>query len=202
MCFFQKQTASVVTLENRFNAKFDSALEYVPSKQISAFQFSKTPVISNNKTNAIQLYNWGLIPHWAKDHEIRKATINARIETIHEKPSFRNAVKNRCLVLTEGFYEWKWLDEKGKKKQKYFITLPDSELFGFAGLWDTWLDRSTGEIIHSYTILTTEANELMAEIHNTKRRMPVIISKDFESSWLSGLPLPKTDVELSAVEVS
>ena len=127
-----------------------------------------------------------MIPHWAKDDSIRKNTLNARSETIHEKPSFRQVVNNRCLVLSDGFFEWQWLDEKGKKKQKYEITLPSNELFAFAGLWSEWVDKTTGELINSYAILTTEANETMSRIHNSKKRMPMILSRDNERGWING----------------
>ena len=121
MCFYYQQSKSAQELQNRFNAKFENANQYSPSNY-NGFQFPKTPVIANTETNKIQLYHWGLIPSWAKDNSIRKNTLNARIETINEKPAFRNYVNNRCLVLVDGFYEWQWLDEKGKNKQKYQIS--------------------------------------------------------------------------------
>src|SRR5690606_30645533 len=152
----------------------------------NAFQFPATPVITNATPDLIQLYHWGLIPFWAKDDGIKKNTLNAKMETIHEKPSFRNVVNNRCLVLADGFYEWQWLDEKGKQKQKYELTLPNHEAFAFAGLWSEWTDKTTGELRYTYTILTTEANPLMSRIHNTKKRMPVIVAPDHERDWLQG----------------
>ena len=185
MCFHSKQTKSAQELEHRFDAKFEKAENYVPSIY-NGFTFPQTPVITNKDKNKIQLFNWGLIPHWAKDDSIRKNTLNARSETIHEKPSFRQVVNNRCLVLSDGFFEWQWLDEKGKKKQKYEITLPSNELFAFAGLWSEWVDKTTGELINSYAILTTEANETMSRIHNSKKRMPMILSRDNERSWING----------------
>ena len=185
MCFHSKQTKSAQELEHRFDAKFEKAENYVPSIY-NGFTFPQTPVITNKEENKIQLFNWGLIPHWAKDDSIRKNTLNARSETIHEKPSFRQVVNNRCLVLSDGFFEWQWLDEKGKKKQKYEITLPSNELFAFAGLWSEWVDKTTGELINSYAILTTEANETMSRIHNSKKRMPMILSRDNERRWING----------------
>ena len=184
MCFFYKLSKTAQELENRFNAKFESQSQFA-SSNYNGFQFPKTPVITNTYSNKIQLFYWGLIPHWAKDNSIRKNTLNARIETINEKPSFRTSVNNRCLVLSDGFYEWQWLDEKGKNKQKYLITLPNNEAFAFAGLWSEWADRATGEIYKTYTIITTEANELMSKIHNSKKRMPVILEKDNEANWLN-----------------
>ena len=123
---------------------------------------------------------------YLKDNSIRKYTLNAKIETLQEKPSFRNVIDNRCLIITDGFYEWQWLDPKGKRKQKHLITLPENQLFTFGGLWSEWIDKETGEIVNSYSIVTTEANAFMAEIHNSKKRMPVILTKENETSWLRG----------------
>jgi putative SOS response-associated peptidase YedK len=200
MCFHSKQSKSAQTLQNRFKAKFEHIEEYQPSIY-NGFTFPKTPVIIDKEPEIIKMYQWGLIPHWAKDNGIRKNTLNARIETIKEKPSFRNSVNKHCLVLADGFYEWKWLDEKGKNKQKYLITLPDDEAFAFAGLYSEWVDTDTGEIINTYTILTTEAKDLMREIHNSKMRMPVILNKEEEHAWLLGQIDKTSDVELKAVEV-
>lgn len=121
---------------------------------------------------------WGLIPAWAKDPAIGNRMINARAETLAEKPSFRRALqKRRCLVLADGFYEWK---PEGKTKTPLYITLKAHEAFGFAGLWETW-KSSAGETIHSCTIITTTPNTLMESIHH---RMPVILSREAESRWL------------------
>lgn len=200
MCFHSKQTKKAIELEHRFRAKFENSDQYTPSL-FNGFQFPKTPVIASDAPDSIRMYNWGLIPSWAKDKEIRKNTLNARIETIAEKPSFRSYIGQRCLVLVDGFYEWQWLDEKGKQKQKYEICMPDESAFALAGLWNNWVDKETGELIHTYTILTTEANELMAEIHNTKHRMPVILHPDNEQTWLHGGQLDTSDLELKAVKV-
>lgn len=185
MCFHSKQSKSAQELQNRFKAKFENETLFIPAIY-NGFQFSKTPVITNSKPKIIQLFNWGLIPFWAKDDSIKKSTLNARIESIYEKPAFKNSVNNRCLILANGFYEWQWLDEKGKRKQKYELTMPNNELFAFAGLYSEWTDKSIGEVIKTYTILTTVANELMSKIHNTKKRMPVIVSEESEQNWLNG----------------
>ncbi len=201
MCFNTRQSKRQEQLEKRFNAKMSKLKEYNISIQFNGFQHPQTPVIANNKTDTIQLFNWGLIPHWAKDDSIRKHTLNARIETINQKPSFRDAAKNRCLVLIDGFYEWQWLDPKGKNKQKYLITRPDDEAFALAGLWNQWTDKTTGEILNTYTILTKEANELMAEIHNSQKRMPVVLSQNNEMDWLTGKEVSTEDIELIATMV-
>ena len=101
----------------------------------------------------------------------------------NEKPSFRNA--KRCIIFADGFYEWKWLDPKGMKKEKYLIKYPDSELFGFAGLYDQWVNKETGEILESCSIVTTAAEGIMKEVHNSKLRMPVTLNIDSMSNWLN-----------------
>ena len=201
MCFNTRQSKRQEQLEKRFNAKMSKLKEYNISIQFNGFQHPLTPVIANTETDTIQLFNWGLIPHWAKDDSIRKHTLNARIETINQKPSFRDAAKNRCLVLIDGFYEWQWLDPKGKNKQKYLITRPDDEAFALAGLWNQWTDKTTGEILNTYTILTKEANKLMAEIHNSQKRMPVVLSQNNEMDWLTGKEVSTEDIELIATMV-
>lgn len=200
MCFHSQQSKSAQELEHRFKATFDNTTDYEPSIY-NAFQFPKTPVITNQQTDKIQLFQWGLIPFWAKDDSIKKNTLNARIETIHEKPSFRNVINKRCLILADGFFEWQWLDLKGKQKQKYLLTLPNTSLFAFAGLWSEWLDIKTGELVPTYTILTTKANDLMSQIHNTKKRMPIILSEENEKDWLNGAKLTMQNDKLIATMV-
>jgi putative SOS response-associated peptidase YedK len=201
MCFFSIQSKTAQELQNRFNAKFEN-VEFYQSGIYNGFQFPKTPVITNKEPNTIKLYGWGLIPFWSKDETIRTKTLNARLETIHQKPSFRNITNNHCLVLSIGFFEWQWLDEKGKQKQKYEIALPNNELFAFAGLWSEWLNKPTGELVYTYTILTTEANELLSKIHNSKKRMPVIISEKHEQEWLQGKELITQNNRLVAKKAS
>ncbi|MEN8124913.1 MAG: SOS response-associated peptidase [Bacteroidota bacterium] len=203
MCFYTQQTKKAVEVENRFNAKIIDKALFSTSNVINGFSFPKTPIITNNDTSLIQHFQWGLIPFWAKDDTIKKYTLNAKIETLHEKPSFRDSVNNRCLIIANGFYEWQWLDTKGKNKQRFLITLTNNELFAFAGIWTEWVNKETGEIINSYSMITTQANELMSKIHNTKKRMPVILSKDNENDWLFGNDIAnfkKVNIDLKAVE--
>jgi putative SOS response-associated peptidase YedK len=126
-----------------------------------------------------QLMQWGLIPRWAKPGDKRSlAPINARAETLAEKPMFRNLIKrHRCLVPANGFYEWKNL---GDRKQPYYVTVPDDPLFAFAGLYESFANDD-GEETSTYTIITTEPNELMANLHT---RMPVILHESDEEEWL------------------
>ncbi|PSB28884.1 SOS response-associated peptidase [Chlorogloea sp. CCALA 695] len=126
----------------------------------------------------LQMLRWGLIPSWAKDAKIGAKLINARAETVSEKPSFKAAFKRRrCLIVADGFYEWQ---RQEKQKQPYYFRLQNSQLFAFAGLWEQWKSPDE-DIINSCTVLTTEANDLLRPIHD---RMPVILeSKDYEL-WL------------------
>jgi putative SOS response-associated peptidase YedK len=186
MCFHSKQTKSAIALQNRFKAKIANPALFNDHAIYNGFTFPHTPVITNKESDLIQEFYWGLIPSWAKEESIRAYTLNARIETIKEKPSFKGSVNNRCLIIADGFYEWQWLDKKGTKKQKYQLTIPNDEVFAFAGLYSNWVDKSTGEIRNTYTIVTTEANALMSEIHNNKKRMPIILSPEREQIWLSG----------------
>lgn len=197
MCFHSKLSKTAQELKNRFKAKFEHEAEFNPSV-FNGFQHPKTPVITNKKTDEIQLFQWGLIPFWAKDDSIKKNTLNARIETIHEKPSFKNAIHNRCLILADGFFEWQWLDAKGKQKQKFELSLENNEPFAFAGLYSEWTNKTTGEIMNTYTILTTEANELMQKIHNSKKRMPILVSANNELDWLNGKALIMQNENLKA----
>lgn len=199
MCFFSKISKTAQEVENRFNAKFDNQQDFKPSVY-NGFQFPKTPVITNVDLNRIQLFQWGLIPSWAKDDSIKKYTLNAKIETLKEKPSFKNSINKRCLVISDGFFEWQWLDEKGTQKKRYLVTLPNKELFAFAGLWSEWTTKQSNEKIYSYTIITTEANELMSKIHNSKKRMPVILALENEKDWLNGNELIMQNDRLIAVE--
>ena len=129
--------------------------------------------------NWLVKFHWGLVPFWAKDISIGSRMINARLESIAEKPSFRNAFKKRrCLILADGFYEWK--GEKGRK-QPMFITLPDHKPFAFAGLWETWNKDDPDSSYKSCTIITTRASEPIRDIHH---RMPVILKPHVYESWL------------------
>ncbi len=157
-----------------------------PIHHLSGFSFEKTPVITCERKDKIQFFNWGLIPGWVKDKEqagkMQQWCLNATGENVFEKPSFKMPInKNRCLVIVDGFFEWREL--KGKK-YPYFIYLKNRKAFSLAGIYDQWVDKSTGEIFNTYSIVTTSANSLMEKIHNIKKRMPVILPKESEQSWL------------------
>lgn len=137
-------------------------------------------VVPNDGTNRLDFYNWGLIPFWAKDPKIGSRMINARSETIAEKPSFRGSFKyKRCLILADGFYEWQKRPDS-KSKIPHFIHLRERQPFAFAGLWDSW-NSEDGSEIRSCTIITTEPNQLLINIHN---RMPVILKPESYKDWI------------------
>jgi putative SOS response-associated peptidase YedK len=125
MYFYSKQTKLALEVHCSFNATIDNPVEFKPSAHINSFEYSKTPVIIDEKPNVIIHYNWGLIPAWAKGKEIKKYPLNAKIETANEKPSFKNSVDKRCLLIPNGYYKWQWLHPKGKVKQKYELCLPN-----------------------------------------------------------------------------
>ncbi|MFD2520296.1 SOS response-associated peptidase [Emticicia soli] len=187
MCYHLSQGVQSDRLKERYRAKnFKEQDKIKPVYHASAFSFLPWPVITNHEPDTIQAMHWGLIPAWAKSQDdaqkLRTNTLNARIETIFEKPSFREAAhKKHCLVLATGFFEWQTV---GAKKYPYYIHLKDEEIFSMAGIWETWTDKKSGETRETFSILTTEANPLMAQIHNSKQRMPVILSKETELNWL------------------
>jgi putative SOS response-associated peptidase YedK len=157
-----------------------SAPDLAPRYNIAPTQNVATVVRDTTGTNMLRLMRWGLIPSWAKDKAIGSRMINARGETVHEKPSFRAALRHRrCLVIADGFYEWQTQD--GGAKQPMFITLANRDLFGMAGLYEHWTDQETGEAITSCTIITTNANPFMKQYHD---RMPVILPREQYAFWL------------------
>jgi len=152
---------------------------FQPSYNIAPSQMIEV-VFEPENERIISPLKWGLVPHWAKDAEIGNRMINARAETLSEKPSFREAFKSRrCIIPASGFYEWK---KKGTgAKQPFYFYLKDKEVFGFAGLWETWIDKQSGEELETCTIITTEANEVLKPIHE---RMPVILKPENYDEWL------------------
>jgi putative SOS response-associated peptidase YedK len=157
---------------------FAVPLEWTPRYNIAPSQ--PIAVIPNNGQNEIEFYRWGLIPSWAKDPKIGNRMINARAETVAEKPSFRTAYRRRrCLVLADGFYEWR--KEPGSTpKTPMYVRLQSGKPFAFAGLWEVWR-APDDETIRSCNIITTRPNALVRKIHN---RMPVILDPQAYDLWL------------------
>jgi len=186
MCYTIKIDLTREQLELRFGAKLDLPETYKPGIRISAFSLPQLPVMCNDNPASIRIFTWGLIPFWVKDagsaRDIRMKTFNAKSESLAEKPSFRNSLnRKRCLVLANGFYEW---HTDGIKKIPYFIGLKDQVGFALAGLYDQWTNPETSEKTDTFTVITTRANPMLEEIHNLKKRMPVILSPGNELKWL------------------
>jgi putative SOS response-associated peptidase YedK len=184
---------------------YNELSDFQPRYNIAPGQ--QNPVITRHSPNQISRMVWGLIPFWAKDDKFRFQTINARVEGIESKSTYRKPFRTqRCLVPATGFFEW---DKAEKPSQPYYFRLKHAELFAFAGLYDQWLDPKTNKEIQSYTIITTAANGVVGRIH---QRMPVILQKEDEEEWLNPdiveperlLPLLKQypDKEMEAYPVS
>lgn len=182
--------------ETMFGATFYEKETIERTYYVNSFSLPKMPVITNTDPNHFQFFYWGLIPFWVKKlidaEKIRNQTMNARAETLFEKPSFRTSIKSkRCLIPADGFFEWRYILGKN---YPYFIYLKNKELFSFAGLWDEWKNPDSGEIIHTYSIITCEPNNLLRKIHNKKKRMPVIVTRDKQRKWIDN-SLNKEEIE-------
>ncbi|MHC1707996.1 MAG: SOS response-associated peptidase [Bacteroidales bacterium] len=166
-------------IEGDLQIRFHVDVEHEWLRQIfNAAPMMQLPVITSEEPGRLSQLRWGLLPFWAKDPSIAPKLINARAETLVEKPSFKNALKSRrCIIPANAFYEWK---REGGEKLPYRISLKDEELFAFAGLWEKWKDPS-GEVLQTFTIITTQPNEVVADIHD---RMPVILEPESEKLWL------------------
>lgn len=152
---------------------FEARFNIAPTQIINA-------ILETGGERIVSGLKWGLIPAWAKDDSIGSKMINARAETLAEKPSFKNAFRSRrCIIPASGFYEWS-KTSKGAKQPFYFY-LKDKDVFGFAGLWEEWLDKESGELIETCTIITTEANKVLEPVHD---RMPVILKPKDYDQWL------------------
>ena len=187
MCYHKSLNATAPQLEARYGATLPPGADFQPVYHANAYNLPAWPVVTRQEPGKLQLVHWGLIPRWAKTRDdaddIRTKTINARSETIYEKPSYRIAAQKgqRCLIPVTGFYEWHTI---GKAKFPFYISTTDQKMASIAGLWDEWLNGETGELIPTYTLLTTDANPLLAAIHNTKKRMPCLLTPEAERAWL------------------
>lgn len=178
MCGRYSLFADFKKIEERFGEATFDVEEYEESYNIAPSQMILS-VVNDGLKNRIGYLKWGLVPPWAKDPKIGFKMINARAETVHEKPSFREALKKkRCLIVADSFYEWKRMEDR---KVPMRIKMKNNELFAMAGLWESWTSPR-GEIVHTCTILTTEPNDLMSTIHD---RMPVILKEEDEQIWLN-----------------
>ncbi|MFO7841177.1 MAG: SOS response-associated peptidase [Fidelibacterota bacterium] len=186
MCFYLSISKDAQTLKNRFRAEFPDEDLFVPQEVFNAFTHPLLPVVTQDEPQTIRLFRWGMIPSWVNDVDfakrMRRSTLNARSETAGERPSFRNSLRfRRCIVPADAFYEWQ---HAGRNKIQYRIHC-DHDIMGLAGIWDRWVNPVTREQWTGFSILTTAANPLLEVIHNSRKRMPVILPPDKEKAWLS-----------------
>ncbi len=213
MCYNLAQTVRAVEKGTRYyNAVPKNGQIMKDFYSVSGFAHPDLLVISSEEPQYLQQFSWGLIPNWVKEekkaNELADMCLNARSETVFEKPSFRSITKKRCILPVDGFFEWR---TEGKAKYPYYIYPKKDEGFTLGCLYDTWTNRTTGEIINSFSILTTEANPLMAQIHNSKLRMPLILSDEVAGKWLDpslkqnellGLMKPYPEAQMQAHTIS
>ncbi|MBE0673496.1 MAG: SOS response-associated peptidase [Bacteroidales bacterium] len=184
MCFTVNVNIVKEEMESRYGRDFIDHEKYRPSYYYHAFSLPELPVV---KAGSIELMRWGLIPSWVRDmthaSEVRMKTFNARSETLDSKPSFIESYQSkRCVIPVSGFYEWQ---QAGLNKIPWYIKSASDTILSLAGLWNDWTNNVTGEVIATFTIVTTEANEKMASIHNTARRMPLVLEGEAAGRWLS-----------------
>lgn len=198
MCFYYAvvKTNPKALIQNGIIS--EQQLSLFSDKQfVRGFDFPEMPVISNQNPAVIQMFHWGFVPRHTQNTEKATAfltqynTLNAKAENLFDSRLFGESIrKQRCLVLCSGFFEWRHKNPEKKNSEKYpfYVSLKDNGMFVFGGIWEKFTDQSTGEIIHTYAIITTQANEMMELIHNSKKRMPLIIEPENALKWLeSGL---------------
>lgn len=186
MCFNLSLQVDKHKIETSLNAKFKSDDSFEPFYFVSAFEHPTIPLKSSMNKDYLTPMQWGLIPNWAKTYsdalKIRDKTLNARFESMLQKPSFRiSSQGNRCIIPASGFVEWQHI---GSKKIPWFISLKHDELMLLAGIYNTWTNPETGEIINGFSIITLPANPLLEKIHNTKKRMPAMLQPHQAEAWL------------------
>lgn len=175
-------------LAKRYAAKVPSNPQFIaPVFHASAFSYPSWPVLTMEDPDSFRFYKWGLIPFFTKNLEqalkLRNMTANCIGEEAFEKPSFRIPIrKHRCIVPVSGFFEWQTIN---KLKYPYFIYNANHEIISFAGVYDSWVDIETGEIYNSFSIVTCAANSLLSQIHNSKKRMPLILDDHQLRTWLN-----------------
>ena len=170
--------------------------DLIPRFFISAYSFPKLYTIKQENPHVLSSSHWGLIPSfikdWQKANEIKTQTINAKTETVFEKISFKNSILDkRCIILLDGFFEYQ---HQGKEKIPYYIFPKKNEPFLIGAIYNNWVNTATGEVFSTTSMLTTEANELMSEIHNAKKRMPLIFDESNAKNWLNN-DLTKNEIQ-------
>jgi putative SOS response-associated peptidase YedK len=190
MCYNIAARQQVDELENKYGVKPDAELAAHGYYHVTGFAHPKLPVLVQENGKRFELMQWGLIPSWAKSEEKAKEfsnmTLNTKAETIFEKSMFKySIIQRRCILPVDGFYEWR---DVGKMKYPYYIFPKDKGIFSLGCIYDTWINKTTGEVLSSFSIITTEANEIMAMIYNSGKRMPLILDDIGWQEWID----PKT----------
>ncbi|MFM7388062.1 MAG: SOS response-associated peptidase [Bacteroidota bacterium] len=185
MCYSNSLSSNVIQLESTYRKGTEHLKEFSPIYVQSGFTFPVWPVITA-ATNFIPMH-WGLVPSWfrgTEPMEIARKTLNARVETLNDKASFKHLVQQqRCIIPSTGFFENQTIETH---KKPFFIFPKNDVFFHMAGLYDQWTDVATRHTYHSFTVITTEANAMMAEIHNTKKRMPLMLPEEQLDPFLQG----------------
>ncbi len=198
MCFSVNVNLVRDEIENRYNVSFPDRDRYQPSYYYHAFSLPELPAICSGSAGTVQLLRWGLIPSWIRNpddaKEIRYKTFNARAESLNSKPSYSKSFRSRrCIIPVKGFFEWQ---HAGNEKIPWYIWHAGEEIFSIAGVYDRWVETNTGEALDTFSIITTDANDLLAVIHNSKKRMPVILDREGEKRWISTDTLPEEALTL------
>lgn len=184
MCFTVSVNIVKEELGKRYSKEFLDPDKYRPSYYYHAFSLPFLPIVT---TRSIRMMHWGLIPTWVTDikqaGEIRRNTFNARSESIMEKPAFSESyASRRCIVPVTGFFEWQ---HHGSQKIPWYIYRPDNAIMSLGGIWNEWTDSGSNSVLRTFSIITTEANKRLAEIHNSARRMPLVLADKDVEKWLS-----------------
>ena len=191
MCGRYSQTTDLENFVAKLNISGSKVSKLIPRYNIAPSQEAAVIIQEKDEQPSIEMLKWGLVPSWAKDPAIGNRMINARAETLTTKPSFRSPLrKQRCLIPASGFYEW---NKQGRAKTPYYIRLKSGQPFAFAGLWSHW-HAPDGSELRSFTIITTDANDLIRSIH---ARMPVILREDTEKLWLD----PAQDISKDCISL-
>ncbi|WP_051719677.1 SOS response-associated peptidase [Anditalea andensis] len=194
---FKKVTKKVIKERYGINKSISPLFEKGSGHHLNGFDHPTVIVIANDAPSSFQTFDWGLIPFWVNDighaKQMENRTLNAKCETVFELPSFREAIlKRRCIIPVDGFFEW--LHHRNKTYPHY-IYPKDETVFSLGGIWEQWSDQSTGRMKRTFSIITTAANDMMDKIHNSKKRMPLILNPETEMDWLSQ-DLSNTDISL------
>lgn len=212
MCFTVSVFSETHEIETAIGAVFNNVDGFTTFYNVSGFAHPLLPVVLNSNPGCLDLLQWGLIPSWTKTREDARAiagkTLNARSETVFEKPSFKAAIaRRRGLVPVNGFVEWR---HESQYKQPYYIRSIADPMFTMGCIWEEWTNRETGELHTTFSLLTTQANSLLSYVHNSKQRMPLVIPANDREAWLTAntkqeihnLMVPLADGQLEAVPVS